>query len=114
MRRLLVVMMGFAISGTALAGKYEDEQSFELEKADSVVIRAQVTTTPTRSGNKSSVVLYVDGIEVDRVGGDRAEHTLSHRWSKKGKHVARAVCSNEGADAKTCEINIQADEVRKF
>jgi len=114
MKKAGLLILGVLIGGAAAAGKYEDEQTFVLQDADTAVIRAQVTTIPTRSGNESSLVLYVDGIEVDRVGGPRAEHTLTHRWTAKGKHVVRAVCSNQGADAKTCEISVTAEDVKRL
>jgi len=111
MKRVLSVLALMLTAGMAHADRVNfDEVSFNLNKANAAIIKAQVTTINTKSGNTSSVILYIDGIEVARKGGDRAEHTLVYTHRVKGAHVAKAVCSNTRADADTCILTISADQ----
>jgi hypothetical protein len=122
MKRTAVLAVLAAFSGATFCqgtppgtkGQDWDQQTIEIQNGVEVEIKGQVTTKNTQSGNKSSVVLYIDGTEKRRAGGDKAEHTVTYRYSESGKHSVEIRCSNERADADTCSLDISKGSVKVF
>ena len=95
-------------------GKDFDARSITVIPGSVVEIVGTVTTKNTQSGNTSSIVLYVNGVQTRTDGGDKATSRVTHRIDKPGDYDLKTVCDNTKAEADTCVINITKVDREKF
>lgn len=93
-----------------------DWASKKIKLTDGVAVKitARVTTQNAQSGNKSSVVLFVNDIERAKRGVDAASTSVTYTLSGNGSYELLAKCSNERADAETCTISVELDSEEVF
>jgi hypothetical protein len=78
MKGFTLLMVMLACCGSAHAqgtppgtrGQDWDMKTIDISDNVDVVITGQVSTKNNQSGNTSSIILYIDGVEVKRVGID--------------------------------------------
>lgn len=95
-------------------GQDWDQKTVVIRNKTEVVINGQVTTKNVKSGNTSSIILFIDGVERRRNGGDRAQTTITYRYSEDGRHTVTVQCGNTQADADTCTLNVSRSEIETF
>jgi len=113
---LAVTMLSSAacIAGPGSKGKDFDEETFKVKPGSIVDVVGVCTTKNTQSGNTSSVVVFQDGVEVGRDGGDRYSSEYRYTIDKPGTYNLRAVCYNTRADADTCRLKISSKEIKEY
>jgi hypothetical protein len=122
MKGFTLLMVMLACCGSAHAqgtppgtrGQDWDMKTIDISDNVDVVITGQVSTKNNQSGNTSSIILYIDGVEVKRVGSDRAQNTLTYRYAENGHHKIQVQCSNTRADADICSLTVKQEAVEKF
>ena len=92
-------------------GKDYDLQVINIAQGAQVDIVAVNNTQNTQPGNTSSVVLYIDNVEVGRDGGERANSKFEYLYKQPGQHTLMTQCFNTHADAFICALNLQTVSV---
>lgn len=86
-----------------------DRQTVTIQNGAIANITGTNISAPTGSGNTSSVILMVDGVEASKSGGAQAIASCGFPLKGDGTHDIVLICGNSNANAQSCILSVKTD-----
>ncbi len=102
------------INPQGLLGRDWDSEMVTIRNGARVRVTATNETKTDQSGNKSRIVLLVNGAPKADVTNDSARVTVSYDIKEDGEYELVAIGSNERADAYSVYISLEEIERKVF